>query len=114
MWMYVVYLFLSIRRPPRSTRTDTLFPYTPLFRAPPGPRETLPRRGRVPPGGAAARRGRREEPAHHRAGEPRRVRAGYPRRRGLGAAELLQRLAGDQHAPDLLHPAELHAGRLPR
>src|SRR3546814_8050610 len=22
-----------IRRPPRSTRTDTLFPYTPLFRA---------------------------------------------------------------------------------
>src|SRR3546814_20359641 len=25
--------FLMIRRPPRSTRTDTLFPYTPLFRA---------------------------------------------------------------------------------
>src|SRR3546814_3301489 len=24
--------FLSIRRPPRSTRTDTLFPYTTLFR----------------------------------------------------------------------------------
>src|SRR3546814_4556753 len=24
-----------IRRPPRSTRTDTLFPYPPLFRAPP-------------------------------------------------------------------------------
>src|SRR3546814_18324531 len=24
--------FLLIRRPPRSTRTDTLFPYTPLFR----------------------------------------------------------------------------------
>src|SRR3546814_1447276 len=24
-----------IRRPPRSTRTDTLFPYTPLFRAVP-------------------------------------------------------------------------------
>src|SRR3546814_2982142 len=23
-----------IRRPPRSTRTDTLFPYTPLFRSP--------------------------------------------------------------------------------
>src|SRR3546814_3464739 len=27
-----------IRRPPRSTRTDTLFPYTTLFRSPP----TLP------------------------------------------------------------------------
>src|SRR3546814_2188576 len=29
--MYV--LFLMIRRPPRSTRTDTLFPYTTLFRS---------------------------------------------------------------------------------
>src|SRR3546814_2764991 len=26
-----------IRRPPRSTRTDTLFPYTTLFRSPSGP-----------------------------------------------------------------------------
>src|SRR3546814_6374342 len=26
-------LFLMIRRPPRSTRTDTLFPYTTLFRS---------------------------------------------------------------------------------
>src|SRR3546814_14510318 len=25
--------FLKIRRPPRSTRTDTLFPYTTLFRS---------------------------------------------------------------------------------
>src|SRR3546814_10429875 len=25
--------FVRIRRPPRSTRTDTLFPYTPLFRS---------------------------------------------------------------------------------
>src|SRR3546814_14315011 len=25
--------FLTIRRPPRSTRTDTLFPYTTLFRS---------------------------------------------------------------------------------
>src|SRR3546814_4893480 len=25
--------FLMLRRPPRSTRTDTLFPYTPLFRS---------------------------------------------------------------------------------
>src|SRR3546814_5647770 len=28
--------FLMIRRPPRSTRTDTLFPYTTLFRSPSG------------------------------------------------------------------------------
>src|SRR3546814_2244087 len=26
-------LFLMLRRPPRSTRTDTLFPYTTLFRS---------------------------------------------------------------------------------
>src|SRR3546814_17465335 len=26
--------FVMIRRPPRSTRTDTLFPYTTLFRSP--------------------------------------------------------------------------------
>src|SRR3546814_20838087 len=29
----VVLFFLMIRRPPRSTRTDTLFPYTTLFRS---------------------------------------------------------------------------------
>src|SRR3546814_15147605 len=28
-----VIFFLMIRRPPRSTRTDTLFPYTTLFRS---------------------------------------------------------------------------------
>src|SRR3546814_2401174 len=35
--------FLMIRRPPRSTRTDTLFPYTTLFRsAPAGARAPEP------------------------------------------------------------------------
>src|SRR3546814_11903794 len=29
----VCFFFLIIRRPPRSTRTDTLFPYTTLFRS---------------------------------------------------------------------------------
>src|SRR3546814_11379179 len=28
-----LFFFLMIRRPPRSTRTDTLFPYTSLFRS---------------------------------------------------------------------------------
>src|SRR3546814_12220110 len=32
--LLVVLFFLMIRRPPRSTRTDTLFPYTTLFRSP--------------------------------------------------------------------------------
>src|SRR3546814_5184882 len=29
----ILFFFLMIRRPPRSTRTDTLFPYTTLFRS---------------------------------------------------------------------------------
>src|SRR3546814_13348149 len=29
----IYFFFLMIRRPPRSTRTDTLFPYTTLFRS---------------------------------------------------------------------------------
>src|SRR3546814_17640226 len=31
--VFVFCFFLMIRRPPRSTRTDTLFPYTTLFRS---------------------------------------------------------------------------------
>src|SRR3546814_8707320 len=31
--MLLSFFFLMIRRPPRSTRTDTLFPYTTLFRS---------------------------------------------------------------------------------
>src|SRR3546814_5675001 len=31
--VFPVFFFLMIRRPPRSTRTDTLFPYTTLFRS---------------------------------------------------------------------------------
>src|SRR3546814_20989271 len=30
---YLSLFFLMIRRPPKSTRTDTLFPYTTLFRS---------------------------------------------------------------------------------
>src|SRR3546814_10793348 len=33
MSWYLCLCFLMIRRPPRSTRTDTLFPYTTLFRS---------------------------------------------------------------------------------
>src|SRR3546814_5524181 len=31
--LFAFFFFLMIRRPPRSTRTDTLFPYTTLFRS---------------------------------------------------------------------------------
>src|SRR3546814_19083596 len=33
--LVLYFFFLMIRLPPRSTRTDTLFPYTTLFRSPP-------------------------------------------------------------------------------
>src|SRR3546814_3268634 len=65
LWFF---FFLMIRRPPRSTRTDTLFPYTTLFRSPVSPAE---RRGasrgaeggagREGQGGARRRKARSEE-----------------------------------------------------
>src|SRR3546814_18714955 len=33
LFYYVVFFFIMIQRPPISTRTDTLFPYTTLFRS---------------------------------------------------------------------------------
>src|SRR3546814_4718428 len=36
LFVLLFFFFLMIRRPPRSTRTDTLFPYTTLFRSPSG------------------------------------------------------------------------------
>src|SRR3546814_3353664 len=54
-----------LRRPPRSTRTDTLFPYTTLFRS--NPRRTivpgdLPARRQEDPPGALGRRGGTVQP----------------------------------------------------
>src|SRR3546814_18868935 len=43
LW-FLLFVFLMIRRPPRSTRTDTLFPYTTLFRS---PRAPYPRSARM-------------------------------------------------------------------
>src|SRR3546814_18353735 len=47
LYQYLIFsfLFLMIRRPPRSTRTDTLFPYTTLFRSP----HRQPGTGKGPP-----------------------------------------------------------------
>src|SRR3546814_10928794 len=46
--------FLMIRRPPRSTRTDTLFPYTTLFRSPDEPSHPCGRPDRRWPAAATA------------------------------------------------------------
>src|SRR3546814_2308094 len=53
MWFF----FLMIRRPPRSTRTDTLFPYTTLFRSYPRtqPSASLPSSSRRGPSGSVGR-----------------------------------------------------------
>src|SRR3546814_2395245 len=64
--------FLMIRRPPRSTRTDTLFPYTTLFRS----RRQGPGLRTDPGGRRGRRRGLRSAPeqpamaAHPAKGSP--------------------------------------------
>src|SRR3546814_9651573 len=46
-----------VRRPPRSTRTDTLFPYTARFRSVPDRRDRLARAGAEPARCLRRRRG---------------------------------------------------------
>src|SRR3546814_11696715 len=68
--LYTVFL-LMIRRPPRSTRTDTLFPYTTLFRSlRGGARSHWPPSARTTPA-----------PAHRRARASRSRRRGRPDRK---------------------------------
>src|SRR3546814_17169598 len=65
--MLLFIFFLMIRRPPRSTRTDTLFPYTTLFRSPRSDRRK------------ESRQGARAFCAHQCAGAPARFRISRPR-----------------------------------
>src|SRR3546814_17296284 len=44
IYLLLFWYFLMIRRPPRSTRTDTLFPYTTLFRSVRSPERAARRR----------------------------------------------------------------------
>src|SRR3546814_17336826 len=76
------FFFLMIRRPPRSTRTDTLFPYTTLFRS---VRRAVPLRRPL------ARGGRRE--ARTRGGDFRRPQPEIVRRR----RQRRPRAAGARH-----------------
>src|SRR3546814_15376167 len=70
---FVVLFFLMIRRPPRSTRTDTLFPYPPLFRSPlPA---ALRDRGRGDPARLGAAYSRLVQPHGRRGEERKRYRA---------------------------------------
>src|SRR3546814_19156704 len=111
-----------IRRPPRSTRTDTLFPYTTLFRsnAPPAPssraggialllpgaRHPFPDRAAKDLPGRVARQGRDDL---HRF---RRLEAGQPRAAPaakLVLAECLARLEHDNRLHRLAPPLLGHA-----
>src|SRR3546814_18493879 len=100
-----------IRRPPRSTRTDTLFPYTTLFRSRQG-RPARRHHALADPGPAArdgeAPAGRRDAGGAHRRRHPRQLlrRADRPAD-GLGLAGLL--VGGAQRARALAHPAEPRA-----
>src|SRR3546814_19515643 len=95
--MRYVFFFLMIRRPPRATRTDTLFPYTTLFRSrgglvscssPSSFGRRADREGRVGGGGAPLLVGLG---AHHE------VDRAALRQRTMGEIGLGQRLAADRH-----------------
>src|SRR3546814_6594029 len=78
----VAVFFLMIRRPPRSTRTDTLFPYTTLFRSFDLHATGGSRRGDSLRTGSRARELRRGHRQSHLA----RVRAGRSRVQGVPRA----------------------------
>src|SRR3546814_10918877 len=86
--------FLMIRRPPRSTRTDTLFPYTTLFRS--------PARCRRRPAHAARARfrdGRRGRPGGVGTDDPRRDRADQTADRGVVGFVPLAWIAAPARSP---------------
>src|SRR3546814_16999813 len=94
----LLFFFLMIRRPPRSTRTDTLFPYTTLFRSR-AARRALRRRPLPPCLPPAAR----AEPVLHRRRRPRADRWGAAHGRPAQPAPTLRR-----------RRRSAHRGRLPR
>src|SRR3546814_10482608 len=90
-----------IRRPPRSTRTDTLFPYTTLFRSASQPLRTAP----GPRCGLRVRAGKAAPARHLRARAGRGHRLGDPAARGrtASAATALRRrpLRSEEHTSEL-------------
>src|SRR3546814_10004732 len=92
-----VFFFLMIRRPPRSTRTDTLFPYTTLFRSRPAGRPGRPRRRAHAAGQGAGQGHGRKGQERGEAGEVRRQRAAGGGRAGAPAPGRLEQQARGAH-----------------
>src|SRR3546814_11366646 len=91
-----------IRRPPTSTRTDTLFPYTTRFRSGRGTLERLPARCRRRPAHAARARfrdGRRGRPGGVGTDDPRRDRADQTADRGVVGFVPLAWIASPARSP---------------
>src|SRR3546814_9015313 len=86
----VLFFFLMIRRPPRSTRTATLFPYTTLFRS----------AGAHPRAPHAASRAARREPAASRP-QPRRGRGGSDGPGAQAAPGALTSERSEEHTSEL-------------
>src|SRR3546814_13456487 len=90
------FFFLMIRRPPRSTRTDTLFPYTTLFRS--VRVEVAIRALAHAPGQVHVKRQRRRQQHHLRQALP---------ERGQGAAamadDVLDRGRSEEHTLNSSH-----------
>src|SRR3546814_20167708 len=114
------FFFLMIRRPPRSTRTDTLFPYTTLFRSP-----RLPSYEPVAVGAGnlhVLQQHRHRAHGHGRghAGAAGIPRAARPAAAGRGRAERGRRSAGalavarDPHHDDILRPRSRGVAAAPK
>src|SRR3546814_4240700 len=96
--LHIYVFFLSIRRPPGSTRTDTLFPYTTLFRSRLRRHALARDRGE---GGGHVDHPHLGAAEHHRG-------MGVDRRRDAEAA----RHVGDRRKADLVARSEEHTSEL--
>src|SRR3546814_12528056 len=109
--MTFFFFFLMIRRPPRSTRTDTLFPYTTLFRS---DREAAEgERAQEGVDGVARRQSPRRAGTACRPGSADRRRDAPDRRRAAAGRNRATRGAGGE-APGLCRPHARHRGPAPR
>src|SRR3546814_9812151 len=85
MSVFIVF-FLMIRRPPRSTRTDTLFPYTTLFRSRTDRRRGADRERRIQVAETGPRPRLREGEAKLQLGRQAQARADVGQEVGIGFA----------------------------